>query len=131
MSADWSAQDREDLKHRMIERVESLLKTLDDAGVVRNAEQLRKSELEIAAATDGMAGEIIKAVVQHSLQDQELITQGRLLAKQAAVRMKNHGRREAEIHPYRGEPFSVETTYYRKAGQSRRRRAEKGGSMPS
>jgi hypothetical protein len=127
MSGNVSTQDREELKRRMIERVESLLKKIDDAGVVHNAEQMRKTELEIAAVTDGIAGEIIKTVVERSLQDEQIVIQERLLAKQAPARMKNHGKREVEIHPCRGDPFTVETTYYCKAGQVNRSAAKKKG----
>jgi hypothetical protein len=131
MSGNISEQEREELKLRMIAQIDGLFKEIDDAGVVRNAEQLRKTELKIAAITDGMAGEVIKAVLKHSLQDQDLIAQGRLLAKGATVRMKNHGKRDVEIQPYRGDPFTVETTYYYKAGQSHRPVAKKKGSFPS
>ncbi len=125
MSGNMSEQEREELKLRMMEQIEGLLNKIADTGVVRNAEQLRKAELEIAAITDGMAGDVIKTVIKHSLQDQYLITQGQLLAKGATVRMKNHGKRDVVIQPYRGDPFTVETTYYYKAGQVHRPAAKK------
>lgn len=131
MSGNLSAQDREELKRRMILRVDNLLDKIEDAGVVRNADQLRKIELEIVSVTDGIAGEVIKTVIENSLEDQELIVQGRLLAKQAPVRMKNHGKRDVEINPYRGASFTVEATYYCKAGPSPRRAVKKKGSTQS
>ena len=70
MSGNLSAQQREEIKGRIMEQVESLLKKIDESGVVRNAEQMRTTELEIAAVTDGIAGEIIKTVVGCSLQDE-------------------------------------------------------------
>lgn len=131
MSGKLSPQQREELKRRMMERVEDLLNKIDDAGVVRNAEQMRETELAIAAVTDGMAGEIIKTVMEQSLRDEDVVAEGRLLAKQAPARMKNHGKREVKIQPYRGDTFFVETTYYCKAGITPQRAVKKGGFIQS
>lgn len=128
MSGMLSQQQRDDLKCRIDQRIEQLMQSLDEGETVRNAQQLLEVEQKIAAITDGMAGEAIKAVVENSLQDQELIDQGRALTKQSPVRMKNHGRRNVEIQPYRGDAFSAETTYYCKAGQSTKKGKKKKGS---
>ena len=78
MSGMLSQQQRDDLKRRMDQRIEELLKSLDEGETVRNAKQLREVEQKIASITDGMAGEAIKAVVENSLKDKELIEKGKL-----------------------------------------------------
>jgi hypothetical protein len=128
MSAILSQQQREELKRRMNQRIEQLFQSLDKGGTVRNAQQLQEVEKEIVSITDGMAGEAIKTIVEHALQDQEPIDKGRALTKESTMRMKNHGKREVEIQPYRGDPFPVETTYYCKAGQSPKKGKKKKGS---
>lgn len=127
MNAKLSGNARENLKHRIMEQVESLLNKLAHAKVVRNAAEMRKAELAIVAVTDTLAGELIKAVMERSLQDQEFVDEGRSLIKQAPARMKNHGQRAVEIQPYRGAAFTVATTYYCKAGLSPQRAEKKKG----
>lgn len=131
MNGNGLSKEREYLKRRSLERIEKLLNRLDEAGAVRTPEDLRKTELEIVAVTDAMAGEIIQAVVARSVHDRELADQGRILAKKSVSRLKNHGRRKVTVHPVRGDPFTVQATYYCKAGQRLQRAAKKGVSIPS
>jgi len=113
---------------KMLEEVEKLLKMVENSDTIKNAEALREIELKIAAATDKLAGQLIKAVVTKAVKDAALIEEGKKLAKGSPARMKNHGKRDAVIHPYRGDPFSVETTYYCRAGVLPKKGSKKRGS---
>jgi hypothetical protein len=125
------AQKKELLKRAIEEKVASLMRMVDDASVVRNAQQLLDTEKNIAAITDEIAGCVVEAVVTRSVQDEALMAEGKTLAKQSPKRMKNRGKRPVEIQPYRGNPFSIEASYYAKAGQSAAKADKKGGSIRS
>jgi hypothetical protein len=109
---------------RVFEEKVALLRTmLDDTPIVHNAQELYDTEKKIAAMTDEIAGFVVEAVVS----DTQLDSEAKLLAKQSPVRMKNRGAREVEIKPYRGNPFTIETDYYAKAGLSDQKAEKKGG----
>jgi hypothetical protein len=127
----FSTEKKELLKRTIEQKVALLMTMLDDASVVRNAQQLLDTEKNIAAITDGIAGCVVEAVVSRSVQDQTLITEGKTLAKQSPARMKNRGVRPVQIQPYRGTPFTIEASYYAKAGQSASKADKKGGSIRS
>jgi hypothetical protein len=119
------------LKRTIEQKVASLMAMIDDTSVVRNAKQLLDTEKNIAAVTDEIAGCVVEAVVGRSVQDESLIAEGKTLAKQSPVRMKNRGIRPVEIQPYRGKPFTIGATYYAKAGRSAKKADKKGGSTQS
>lgn len=118
-------------KEEVLEHIEALLTMLDDDYVVNNAEELKKVETEIAAATDKIAGIIIKTIIINSLIDKRVVDESKKIVKSCADRMKNHGKREVLIKPYRGEQFSVCTTYYYRAGLSSKKRLKKGVYFPN
>lgn len=124
-----STEKKELLKRSVQEKVTSLLAMIDDTSTVRNAQQLFDTEKSIAAITDAIAGNVVEAVVARSVSDETLIAEGKALTKQSPVRMKRRDERPVTIQPYRGEPFSIKTDYYAKAGQSAQKAAKKGGSI--
>jgi hypothetical protein len=117
------------LKQAIEEKVASLLTMLDDTPIVHNAQELYDTEKKIAAMTDEIAGFVVEAVVSDSVNDAELDSEAKKLAKQSLVRMKNRGAREVRIQPYRGNPFTIEADYYAKAGVSQQKAQKKGGSI--
>jgi len=121
----------ESLKQTLRNQFETMLRVLDDDSVVRSAEDLRKTEIGIVNKTDTIASEIIKSVIIRSLQDETVVSHGRRLVHNAPSRMKNHGKRDVTIHPYRGNPFSIQATYYCRAGLSPKKGEKKGGSIQS
>ncbi len=124
-------EKKELLKRSIEQKVIALMAMIDDTSVVRNAKQLLETEKHIAAVTDEIAGCVVEAVVARSVQDETIVAEGKTLAKQSPVRMKNRGIRPVEIQPYRGKPFTIGAAYYAKAGQSERRAVKKGGSTQS
>jgi len=129
--SDISTEKKDLLKRAIEQKVAQLTSMIDDIAVVRNAQQLRDTEKNIAAITDAIAGSVVEAVVAGSVQDESLIAEAKALVKQSPVRMKKRGMRPVEIHPYRGAPFTVDATYYAKAGQSEKKADKKGGSIQS
>lgn len=107
-------------------QLESLLNKIDNDYVVTNAEELRNVELEISAATDQIAGTITKIIVTNSIQNTKVVEESKKIVKSSSDRMKNHGKRDVLIHPYRGDPFSIKATYYYRAGLSPQKRVKKG-----
>jgi hypothetical protein len=126
-----SAEKKELLKRTIEQKVADLMAMIDDSSVVRNAQQLRDTEKSIAAVTDAIAGSVVEAVVARSVHDESLIAEAKTLVSQSPIRMKKRGIRPVEIQPYRGSPFTIEATYYAKAGQSAKRADKKGGSTQS
>jgi hypothetical protein len=122
------AEKKQLLKQTIEQKVASLLAIIDDTSVVRNAQQLLDTEKSIAAVTDEIAGCVVEAVVVRSVQDEAIITEGKVLAKQSPVRMKKRGMRPVEIQPYRGSPFTINASYYAKAGLSDKKADKKRGS---
>jgi hypothetical protein len=125
---DFSAEKKQQIKCAIEQRVASLVAMIDDGSVVRNAQQLMDTEKSIAALTDEIAGCVVEAVVARSVQDDALSAKATALVKQSPVRMKKRDARTVEIQPFRGNPFTIETTYYTKAGQSMKQADKKGGS---
>jgi len=119
------------VKRSIEQKMASLMAKIDDSSLVANAQQLHDTEKDIAAITDEIAGCVIETIVARSIQEQNLIAEGKALAKQAPVRMKNRGLRPVEIKPHRGAPFIIETNYYAKAGQSEKKASKKKGSTQS
>lgn len=115
----------EPLANEIEQMVLSLMKIVSPAVVARNAEQLSKIERDITAATDAIAGRLIRSVIEQSAQDEQLNNQSVQLTKQSPRRMKNHGKREVTIYPYRGESFTIETAYFSKAGLSKQKAKKK------
>lgn len=122
-----SMEKKQLLKHTIEQKVASLMAMIDDESVVRNAAQLLDTEKSIAAVTDEIAGCVVESVVARSVHDEAIITEGRVLAKQSPVRMKKRGMRPVEIQPYRGSPFTINASYYAKAGLSDKKADKKGG----
>jgi hypothetical protein len=118
-------------KEEILKDIDKLLKMIDNNDVVDCAEKLRETELKIVAATDKIAGKLIGAVVTNAVREENLISEGQKLAKSSPVRLKNHGKRDVVIHPYRGDPFSIKTTYYCRAGVLPINGSEKKGSIRS
>jgi len=117
----------EQRKNEIRTQLESLLNKIGNDYVVTNAEELRNVELEISgAATDQIAGTITKTIVTNSIQNTKVVEESKKIVKSSSNRMKNHGKRDVLIHPYRGEPFSIKTTYYYRAGLSPQKRVKKG-----
>lgn len=127
--ANFSVEKKELLKRTIQEKLGSLLAMVDDPCIVRNAQQLLDCEKNIAAITDEIAGHVVEAVVARSADDETLIEQAKSLVKQSPVRMKRRDDRSVTIQPYRGKPFTIETAYYAKAGQSAAKAEKKGGSI--
>jgi hypothetical protein len=124
-----SAEKKEQLKASIQEKVASLLAMIDNPRVVRNAQQLLDCEKGIAAITDEIAGNVVDAVVSQAVDEEALVAEAKALVKQSPVRMKRRDEREVTIQPYRGNPFTIETVYYTKAGQSAQKAEKKGGSI--
>jgi hypothetical protein len=119
------------IKRSIEEKLSSLMAIIDGTTTVKNARELLDTEKCIAAITDEIAGCVIETVVARSVQDDELIAEGKALVKQSPVRMKKRGMRPVAIQPYRGNPFTVEAAYYARAGQSVKKADKKGGSTQS
>jgi hypothetical protein len=118
-------------KRYIEEKLSSLIAIIDGATVVKNARELLDTEKRIAAITDEIAGCVIESVVARSVQNDEFIAEGKALVKRSPVRMKNRGMRPVAIQPYRGNPFTVDATYYAKAGQSAKKAGKKKDSTLS
>lgn len=116
-------------KSEMIESVNALMEVIENDDTIDCAKALRETELKIVAATDKMAGKLIEAVVDIALNDEQIIAEGKKLAKSSSVRMKNYGKRSVAIHPYRGDPFTAKTTYYCRAGVLPKKGLKKKGSI--
>jgi hypothetical protein len=123
-----STEKKQLLKRAIEQKVADLMAMIDNDLVVRNAQQLRDTEKNIAAITDAIAGNVVEAVVAGSVQEASLIEEAKVLVKQSPVRMKKRGMRPVKIQPYRGDPFTIEAAYYAKAGQSAKRADKKKGS---
>ena len=128
---DLSKERKECIKRAIKQKVADLLAMVDDTAVVRNAQQLFDTEKKFAAITDAIAGHVTEAIVDRSVHDEDLREEGKILVKKAPLRMKKRGERSVEIHPYRGDPFTVDASYYARAGLSGKKADKKGGSTPS
>lgn len=124
-----NAQRTERIKHAIDLKVAELKKVVDDSSVVCTAQQLHNTEKSIATLTDVIAGYVTEAVVARSVENEDLKKQSKILVKQSPVRMKNKGVRPVKIHPYRGEPFTIDAAYYTKAGQSAKKAKKKEGCI--
>ena len=126
------ATEKKELVKRAIEqKLNALMAIIDGTTTVKNARELLDAEKSIAAITDEIAGCVIETIVARSVQNDELIAEGKALVKQSPVRMKKRGMRPVAIQPYRGNPFTVEAAYYARAGQSAKKADKKGGSTLS
>lgn len=123
--------DKSPIKRSIEEKLASLMAIIDGTTTVKNAQELLDAEKRIAAITDEIAGCVVKTIVARSVQDDTLIAEAKVLAKQSPVRMKKRGMRPVQIQPYRGDPFTVNAAYYAKAGQSAKKADKKGGSTRS
>jgi hypothetical protein len=129
--AHYSEEKKELLKRTIQEKVAALVAMVDDPCVVSNGQQLLDCEKNIAALTDAIAGHVVEAVVARSADDKTLVAQAKMLVKQSPVRMKRRDERSVTIQPYRGMPFTIESDYYARAGQSAAKAEKKGGSILS
>jgi hypothetical protein len=118
------------IKRAIEEKISSLTAIIDGATVVKNARELLDIEKRIATITDEIAGCVIETVVSHSVLDDTCVAEGKALVKQSPVRMKSRGMRPVVIQPYRGNPFTVDTAYYAKAGQTAKKAGKKKDSTP-
>ena len=73
-----SAEKKQLLKQTIEQKFASLMAIIDDTSVVRNAQQLLDTEKSIAAVTDEIAGCVVEAVVARAVQDEAIITEGKV-----------------------------------------------------
>jgi hypothetical protein len=106
-------------------KVEDALRVIDEIqktkSLVKTAEELEALERRIVEATDKLAGALVAQKVQDSIKDKELKDEAALLVKTYPKRMKNQGPREVTIRPSRGEPFTVETSYFSQKGKRKKK----------
>ena len=106
-------------------RIEDALRVIDEIqktrSLVKTAEELEAFERRIVEATDKLAGALVGQKVQDSIKDKKLKDEAALLVKTHPKRMKNQGPREVTIHPSRGEPFKVETSYFSQKGKRKKK----------
>lgn len=109
------------------EKIEEALRAIDEIqktkSLVKTAEELEALERRIVEATDKLAGALVAQKVQDSIKDKELKGEAALLVKSHPKRMKNQGPREVTIHPSRGEPFKVETSYFSQKGKRKKKQS--------
>jgi hypothetical protein len=90
--------------------------------LVKSGQELEKLERRIIEATDRLAGALVGQKVQQSLESSELREEGSQLAKSSAKPLKNQGLRDVTVRPSRGEPFTVEATYFSQKGKRKKRK---------
>ena len=92
--------------------------------VITDAATLEDVEKEIIKATDRLSGKLLAHKIQQTLDSPQLKEEVPELVKACAKNMKNQGPREVKIRPLRGEPVTVETSYYspkeKKKGKKKR-----------
>ena len=94
-----------------------------EKSLVKTAEELEALERRIVEATDKLAGALIAQKVQDSIKSKELKEEAAFLVKTYPKKMKNQGLRDVTIRPSRGEPFTVETTYFSQKGKRKKKTA--------
>lgn len=113
-------------KNYILERLDGIIEKIDGSEPIKNAEDLRKFELSIAAETDSIAGKLIETVLKKAINESCVENEAKALIKSNQTRMKNHGKRDVTIHPYRGEAFTVKATYFCRAGLSEKEGKKRG-----
>ena len=89
--------------------------------MVKTAEELEALERRIIEATDNLAGALVAQKVQDSIKSKELKDEAAHLVSTYPKKMKNQGLRDVTIRPSRGEPFTVETTYFSQKGKRKKK----------
>lgn len=120
--ADLTGQTNNDV----IESVNAIITMIENSGPIKNADDLRKSELEIVAATDKIASALIETLLRKTISSEDIQTAAKTLVKSNPARMRNHGKRDVTIHPYRGPAFTVSVPYFCRAGLSEKKGKKKG-----
>lgn len=113
-------------KNYVLESLNGIIKMIEETEPIKNAEDLRKSELEIVAETDRIAGKLMETVLKKAITSACVEDEAKVLVKSNPTRMKNHGKRDVTIHPYRGDTFTVKVTYYCRAGLSEKQGKKRG-----
>lgn len=90
--------------------------------LVKSGQELEELERRIIEATDRLAGALVGQKVEQSLESSELREEGSQLAKSSAKPMKNQGLRDVTVRPSRGQPFTVEATYFSQKGRRKKRK---------
>ncbi len=107
------------------QKIEKALQEIDliqkERSLVKTAEELEALERRIIEATDKLAGALVAQKVQDSIKSKELKDEAALLVKTHPKKMKNQGLRDVTIRPSRGEPFTVETTYFSQKGKRKKK----------
>jgi len=105
--------------------IEKALQEIDlikkERSLVKTAVELEALERRIIEATDKLAGALIAQKVQDSIKSKELKGESTQLVGTYPKKMKNQGLRDVTICPSRGEPFTVETTYFSQKGKRKKR----------
>lgn len=113
-------------KDYILERLDDIIDKIDGSGPIKNAEDLRRFELSIAAETDNIAGKLMETVLKRAVNESRVQEEAKALIKNSQTRMKNHGKRDVTIHPYRGKAFTVKATYFCRAGLSGKEGKKRG-----
>jgi len=90
--------------------------------LVTSGQELEELERRIIEATNRLAGALVGQKVQQSVESSELREEGSQLAKSYPKPMKNQGLRDVTVRPSRGEPFTVEATYFSQKGKRKKRK---------
>ena len=105
--------------------IEKALQEIDliqkERSLVKTAEELEALERRIIEATDNLAGALVAQKVQDSIKSKELKNEAAHLVITYPKKMKNQGLRDVTIRPSRGEPFTVETTYFSQKGKRKKK----------
>jgi hypothetical protein len=81
--------------------------------VVRSGEALEALERRIVGLTDRLAGLLTGLQVQTTLAAEEVRAEAGDLAKGCTRKLRDHGLREVQMRPLRGEAVAIQVAYYR------------------
>ena len=111
-----------EIERRLQEAIEGLKTLAESSRVVTSASELEALELEVAVATDRIAGLLVGLVLQRSILTPEAQGEAAALAKAASRRMKHQGWREVRVRSLRGESTPILTPYWcgKKVGRAKR-----------
>jgi len=121
----------EGLKTQVLDALKSLAEYVNRSDVVTGAEEVEALEREIVHHTDQVAGLLIGYALQQAIESVALQEEIRELLRVCPKRLKNQGRREVCIHPLRGEPVRISTSYFSRQGKKGGRKKSRRGTYPA
>ena len=114
-------EDSRAVDKKIEEALSEIEKIHGEKHLVKTAEELEALERRIIAVTDRLAGALVAQKLHDSLKSPELKEEGSRLAKSYPKALKNQGLRDVVIRPSRGEPFTVEASYFSRKGKRKKK----------